>query len=76
MLIEPDTLIKMCLNETCCNICICKHFSDAFPVQNGVKQGDALPPFSSNFALEYATGDVQETKEELELNNTHQFPVR
>jgi hypothetical protein len=27
---------------------------DAFPVQKGLKQGDALSPMLSSFALEYA----------------------
>jgi hypothetical protein len=25
-----------------------------FPIRNGLKEGDALSPFLSNFALEYA----------------------
>jgi len=29
-----------------------KHFSDMFPVNDGVKQGDALSPLLYNFALE------------------------
>jgi sorting nexin-29 len=33
--------IKMCLNETYSKVCIGKHLSDHFPVQNGLKQGDA-----------------------------------
>jgi hypothetical protein len=29
-------------------ICIGKHLSDSFPIQNGLKQGDALkPPLST-----------------------------
>jgi hypothetical protein len=28
--------------------------SDAFPIQNGLKQGDALSPLLLDFALEYA----------------------
>jgi hypothetical protein len=31
-----------------------KHLSDNFPIQNGLKQGDALTPLLFNFALEYA----------------------
>jgi hypothetical protein len=38
------TLIKMCLNETYSNVSIGKNLPDAFPIQNGMKQGDALSP--------------------------------
>jgi hypothetical protein len=37
-------LIKMCLIETYSKVRIGKHLSDSFPVQNGLKQGDALSP--------------------------------
>jgi hypothetical protein len=30
-----------------------EHLSDTFPVQNGLKQGDALLPLFFNFDLEY-----------------------
>jgi hypothetical protein len=33
-----------------------------FLIQNGVKQGDALLPLLSNFALEYDTGRSKKTK--------------
>jgi hypothetical protein len=46
-------LIKMCLYETYSKVHISKHLSDNFPIQNGLKQGDALSPLLSNFALEY-----------------------
>jgi hypothetical protein len=35
-------LIKMCLNKTCSKVCAGKHLSDAFPIKNGLKQGDIL----------------------------------
>jgi hypothetical protein len=47
-------LIQMCLNETHSTVYIGTFQSDKFPIQNGLKQGDALSPFIFNFALEYA----------------------
>jgi hypothetical protein len=35
-------LIKMCLNEMYSKARIANHLSDNFPIQNGLKQGDAL----------------------------------
>jgi hypothetical protein len=32
-------LIKMCLNEMYSKVHICKHLSESFPIQNGLKQG-------------------------------------
>jgi hypothetical protein len=43
-------LIKMCLNENYSTVCICKNLSDKLPIQNDVKQGDALTPLLFNFA--------------------------
>jgi hypothetical protein len=47
--------------------------SDNFPIQNGLKQGDALMPLLFNFSLGRAIRKVQENKVGGKLNGTHKL---
>ena len=42
-------LTKMCPTETYSRVRVGKNFSDMLPIRDGLKQGDALSPCSSNF---------------------------
>jgi hypothetical protein len=67
--------IKMCLTEIYSKSHIGKLMSDAFPVHNAMKQGDALSPLLFNFALEYAIRMVQGSKKGTGIEWTHQLLV-
>jgi hypothetical protein len=54
-------------------ILIC--LADTFPIQNCLKQADALSPFIFNFSLDYVIRKVQEKQVGQKLNGTHRLLV-
>jgi hypothetical protein len=63
----------MCLNETYSKVCIGKLLSATFPIQNGLKQEDALPSLFFIFVLKYTIRKVQENQVGLKLSGTCQL---
>jgi hypothetical protein len=68
-------LIKVCLNELILKVRVCKHFSDIFPIENDLNEGDVLMPLLLNVALVYSARKVQKSKVGLKLNRIHPLLV-
>ena len=65
-------LIKTCLDGIQSKVRIGNYLSSSFPIENGLKQGDASSPLLFNFAQEYAIRKVQETNLGPDMKGTHQ----
>ena len=65
-------LIKIYLDGTQSKVRVGSYLSFSFPIENGLKQGDALSPLLFIFALENAFRKVQETNLGPDMNDTHQ----
>jgi hypothetical protein len=65
----------MCLNEVYSKVLIGTNLFYKFPVQNYLKQGDALSPLLFNFSLEYTIWKVQENQTGVKLYRTYQLLV-
>ena len=64
-------LIKTCLDGSQSKVRIGNYLSFSFPIENVLKQEDALSPLLFNFTLEYAIRKVPETNLVLDMNGTH-----
>jgi hypothetical protein len=53
MPIKLISLIKLCLNEAYDKVHVGKNVSDVFPIQNCLREEDALSPMVFNTALTY-----------------------
>jgi hypothetical protein len=58
--------VKFLVKSVKVNICL----SYAFPIQNGLKQGDVLMTLLLSFILEYSIMLLQENQDRLQMNRT------
>jgi len=65
----------MNLNEKYSRTRVGKNLSDTFPIQNGLKDVEALSPLLFNFALQCALRRVQANQERCKLSGRHQLSV-
>jgi hypothetical protein len=49
-------LIKLCLNEMYSRVCVGKNLSGMLPIENVLKQGDAISPLFLNISLDTPLG--------------------
>ena len=68
-------IISVDFDATSQKVRVGKHFSDTFPVKNGLMQGDALSPLLCNFDLENAIERVQVHQDGLKAGGTYQLLV-
>jgi hypothetical protein len=65
----------MYLDKTHNNVCIDKHSSDTFPIQNAPKQGDVLPPIPFSLTSEYAIKKIQGNQVWRKMNGIYELLV-
>jgi hypothetical protein len=73
MAMKLVTLIRMCLNETYSKVCIGKHLSDSFPIQNVKKTRRRFITTAFQLSFRICPGKVRENQVGLKLNGAHQL---
>jgi Reverse transcriptase (RNA-dependent DNA polymerase). len=64
-------IIEKYLGRTQSKVIIRNYSPSSFPIENNLKQGDALSSLRFNCALEYSIRLVHETNLGLDINGTH-----